>query len=281
MTLEREFTRAIKIRVGNQSSWPAPPVEWIGHAGEIRSVIYSPNGARVVTGSGDKTIRIWDPESGAIVGEPLTGHNEGVTSVAYSPDGRHIISGSDDSTIRTWDAETGAPVGDPLEGHIDWVRSVAYSPDGRHIISGSEDYTIRIWDADTGAPVGDPLEGHTNSVGSVAYSPDGRHIVSGSDDGTIRTWDAEALTTAQYPSIQPSPCNPTYYRFYAKSNKDGWVKDSEGGLLYWVPHDCRPRVHSPAVMTIPLTSRTGPVSLDFDDFAFGTSWSQIFKRAPS
>ena len=41
----------------------------------------------------------------------------------------------------------------------------------------------------------------------------------------------------------------------------------EGGLLYWVPHDCRKSVHSPAVMTIPLTSRKGTVSLDFDDFA--------------
>ena len=63
--------------------------------------------------------------------------------------------------------------------------------------------------------------------------------------------------------------------------KDGWAKDSEGGLLYWVPHDCCEGLHSPAVMTIPLTSRNRSVSLDFDDFAFGTSWSQIFKSAPS
>ena len=111
----REFTRAIKVRRGNQSSWPAPPVIWTGHTGSILSVVYSPNGARVVTGSSDKTIRIWDSESGAIVGEPLTGHSNGVDSVAYSPDGRHIISGSYDRTIRIWDAETGAPVGNPLD----------------------------------------------------------------------------------------------------------------------------------------------------------------------
>src|SRR5258706_590204 len=172
------FTRAIKMRVGNQSSWPAPPVEWTGHTGAIMSVIYSPNGARVVTGSSDKTIRIWDVESGATVGGPLTGHNGGVNSVAHSPDGPHIISGSFDCTIRIWDAETGAPVGDPLEGHTHWVVSVAYSPDGQHIISGSCDCTIRIWDAEAGAPVGGPLE--TDTVRSVAYSPDGRHIISGS-----------------------------------------------------------------------------------------------------
>ncbi len=79
--------------------------------------MYSPNGAQVVTGSSNKTIRIWDVESGATIGEPLMGHNREVYSVAYSPDGQNIISGSDDSTIRIWDAETGAPVGDPLEGH--------------------------------------------------------------------------------------------------------------------------------------------------------------------
>jgi hypothetical protein len=62
---------------------------------------------------------------------------------------------------------------------------------------------------------------------------------------------------------------------------DGWVRDSEGGLLYWVPHECRSSVHSPALMTIPLTSRNRSVSLDFDDIAFGTSWTQIFKSAPS
>ena len=63
-------------------------------------------------------------------------------------------------------------------------------------------------------------------------------------------------------------------------DKNGLVKDSEGGLLHSVPHEFRRGVHSPAVMTIPLTSRKGTVSLDFDDFAFGTSWSQIFKSGP-
>jgi hypothetical protein len=200
---------------------------------------------------------------------------DSVWSVAYSPDGQHIISGSYDRTIRIWDAETGAPVGDPLEGHTDWVQSVASSPDGRHIISGSDDSTIRTWDAEAHTAAGKPLGEHTHSVQSIAYSPDGKHLVSGSYDNTTRVLDA-----FPYPSIRPSSCNPTHPSFCAKPDKDGWVKDSEGGLLYWVPHDCRKRVHSPAVMTIPLTSRKGTVTLDFDDFAFGTSWSQIFKSAP-
>ena len=241
-------------------------------------MVYSPNGARVVTGSKDKTIRIWDAESGAIVGEPLTGHKEAVNSVAYSRDGRHIISGSSDRTIRIWDAETGAPVGNPLVGHTNSVVSVAYSPDGRHIISGSHDRTIRIWnnEADTATGKSRSLEDHTYSVQSTASSSAKKHIVSESYANTTRVLDA-----FPYAPIRPSSCNPMYPSFYAKPDKDGWVKDSEGGLLYWVPHDCRAALHSPAVLTIPLTSPDRSVSLDFDDFAFGTSWSQIFMRAPS
>jgi WD40 repeat protein len=131
----REFTRAIKIRVGHLLSWPTPPFKWTGHTGGVACVSYSPTGSRIVTGPTDKTIRIWDAESGAVVVGPLT-HNGEVTSVAYSPGGRHIISGCWDQTIRMWDAETGAAVGNPLFEYKSLVSSVAFSPDGRHIISG-------------------------------------------------------------------------------------------------------------------------------------------------
>jgi len=241
----------------------------------VRSVAYSPDGQHIISGSEDSTIRIWDAETGAPVGNPLEGHIGLVESVAYSPDGRHIISGSFDRTIRIWDAETGAPASDPLEGHTGSVGSVAYSPDGRHIISGSDDKTIRTWKAEAHTAAGKPLGGHTHSVQSTAYSPNREHLVSESYDNTTRVLDP-----FPYPSIRTSFCDPRHPNFCAKPDQDGWVKDSEGGLLYWVPHYCRKSVNSPAVMTIPLTSRKGTVILDFDDFAFGTSWTQIFKSAP-
>src|SRR5258708_947383 len=106
-TFSAEFTKGIKMQRGKLLSGQAPPLEWIGHSGPVTCTSYSPNGRHVVSGSEDNTIRIWDAESGAAVGEPLTGHAEGVSSVAYSPDGRHIVSGSSDNTIRIWDAESG------------------------------------------------------------------------------------------------------------------------------------------------------------------------------
>src|SRR5260221_209745 len=177
-TISAGLTKTIKMQRGKLLSWPAPPLEWIGHSGPVICLSYSPNGRHVVSGSYDNTIRIWDTKTGVAVGEPLTGHIQSVRSVAYSPDGRHIVSGSADNAIRIWDAKTGGAVGEPLKGHAKSVSSVAYSPDGRHIVSGSEDNTIRIWDAETGAAVHEPLKGHTEGVSFAAYSPDGRHIIS-------------------------------------------------------------------------------------------------------
>jgi len=87
------------MQSGELMSWPAPPLQWIGHTGGINCIRYSPHGSHIVTASHDKTIRIWDAEIGVVVGEALRGHTESVNSVACSPDGQHIISGSYDNTI--------------------------------------------------------------------------------------------------------------------------------------------------------------------------------------
>src|SRR5258708_72239 len=166
------FTKSIKMQTGKLLSWPAMPLKWIGHDGPVTCVHYSPNGKYIISGSIDKTIRVWDAEIGAPVGEPLMGHTDSVRSLAYSPDGRHFISGSKDMTIQMWDGETGVIVGQPLKGHTSGVWSIAYSPDGQRIASGSYGSTIRIWDAETRIAAGKPLNGHTSTVWSVAYAPD-------------------------------------------------------------------------------------------------------------
>ncbi|KIM24750.1 hypothetical protein M408DRAFT_317021, partial [Serendipita vermifera MAFF 305830] len=148
------------------------------------------NGKRIVSGSWDKTIRVWDAETGQTILGPLQGHRDEVKSVSFSPDGKRIVSGSKDQTIRVWDAVTGQTVLDPLQGHSHWVLSVSFSPDGKRIVSGSWDKTIRVWDAETGQPVLGPLEGHSLWVNSVLFSSDGKQIVSSSCDKTIRVWDA-------------------------------------------------------------------------------------------
>ena len=70
------------------------------------SVAFSTDGKQVVSGSMDKTVRIWDAESGKTITGPFEGHTDGVVSVAFSPDGNQVVSGSWDKTVRIWDTET-------------------------------------------------------------------------------------------------------------------------------------------------------------------------------
>ena len=171
-----------------------------------------------------------------------------------------------------WDAETGSAVGVPFEGHTDMVRSVAYSPNGGHIISGSLDGTIRVWDARAPSAVSDPLEGHSDQLQSTAYSPD--------------FWTAPSAPTTQ--AIQDSSSvpirgSPTDAKilpdFRRRPDQDGWVRDPKGGLLYWVPDDCLIALRSSAHLVIPLTPNIRTVLLNFDNFVFGTSWTEIFVGA--
>jgi len=135
----------LSIQTGKAMNWPALMYIFVAHADSVGSVAFSPDGKRIVSGSDDNTIRVWNAETGAVVSGPFEGHTRSVNSVAFSPDGKRIVSGSWNKTIRVWNAETGAVVSGPFEGHIGSVNTVALSPDGGCIVSGSVDETIRVW----------------------------------------------------------------------------------------------------------------------------------------
>lgn len=100
----------------------------------------------MASGSADQTVRLWDFNTGEMVGRPLLGHTRVVEFVAFSPDSRFIAATSDDRIVRICDVKIGAPVAELMKGHGSLVMSVAFSPDGRRIASCSTDYTVRIWD---------------------------------------------------------------------------------------------------------------------------------------
>ena len=102
-----------------------------------RAAAFSPDGARIVSGSGDSTVRVWDAASGAEL-LVLRGHEGCGHAAAFSPDGARIVSGSDDETVRVWDAASGAELL-VLRGHEGAVGRPAFSPDGARIVSGSDD----------------------------------------------------------------------------------------------------------------------------------------------
>jgi WD40 repeat protein len=172
--------------------WDTNTIEMVasfeGHRNDVFCVAYSPDGSRLASGSRDCEIRIWNANTGKMVGKPLVGHNDYVRSITFSPDGKQIASGSSDRTVRIWDVQTGQTIGEPLRGHANYVFSVAWSPNGYLLASGSDDHTIRLWDIQTRHQLF-TLQGHSSAVASVAFSPDGSNLASGSYDGTIRLWD--------------------------------------------------------------------------------------------
>jgi len=125
-----------------------------GHQQEIYALDFSADGKYLASGSGDRTVRIWDmttPPSMTsatqtlVISQPVGMPDAGVTSVMFSPDGQYVAAGCLDWTVRLWDVRTGASV-QVLKGHGDSVYSVAWTPDGTGMISGSLDKTMRYWD---------------------------------------------------------------------------------------------------------------------------------------
>lgn len=130
------------ICYGRSIHWPSQQASLVGHDDCINCAAFSSDGRRIVSGSSDRTIRLSDAETGALLGEPLRGHDDSINCVAFSSNGKHVVSCWGDRAVRLSDADTGVPVGDPLQGHGDSVASVAFSLDGRRIVSGSSDCTL-------------------------------------------------------------------------------------------------------------------------------------------
>ncbi len=124
-----------------------------GHEQDIYSLEFSRDGRILVSGSGDRTARIWDWQSLRCLHElrinDVDQQDLGVTSVATSPDSRLVAAGSLDKVVRVWDAHTGQLL-ERLEGHKDSVYSVAFMPDGKTLVSGSLDKTLRMWQLGAG-----------------------------------------------------------------------------------------------------------------------------------
>jgi WD40 repeat protein len=213
---------------------PSPDAEGELHrlaqlAGPVRALALMPDGRRLLTGGYDKTVRLWDVQSGQELCR-CEGHAE-VSAVAPAADGRRALSVGKDRLVREWDLETGQERR-YFEGHRADLNSVASSPDGRFAVSGGNEHALRLWDlaagkevqaipADRGAecgyglavapdgrrlvcgtctaplllfdlPDGKLLHRISNlkaPVRAVAFSGDGRRFLAGDADGTLRLWD--------------------------------------------------------------------------------------------
>lgn len=167
-----------------------------GHSGEVRSLAFSPDGNFIVTGSQDKTVKLWRIDG--ILIRTFEGHDAEVQSVAFSPDGTCIASGSRDKTVKVWRARNGALL-HTLKGSADGIFSVAFSPDGRSVAGGSGHYDpvkIRLWSVQDGKLQG-TISGARYWVNHLVFSRDGKFLAaadsaggaSGKTGAAIRLWN--------------------------------------------------------------------------------------------
>jgi WD40 repeat protein len=175
----------------------------LGHKGGVACVAFDKTGKRLASGSGDKTIIVWDLEKGKPE-QTLKGHQGGVRTLAFAASGK-LASGSDDASIRVWDPATGKEIGAPLTGHSGAVNSVAFLSLGiaelpELLVSGSNDQTVRLWNE--GKPAG-IFRGHANAVSAVAVSPKWGFFASASWDSTIKFW-ASSSTDERFTLTGPT-----------------------------------------------------------------------------
>jgi len=164
--------------------------DWRDGESAVTAMALSPDGKKVVTGSGDGAVRLWDIDTAKVTAK-WTGHAGNVKSLSWNPDGGRVVSGSFDGTARVWDVESGEIIVGPIQAGYD-VDAVFYSPDKSMIATGvvtfPEKEYIKIWDATTGNLV-TKFKGHRYTVTCLAWTADGRTLISGSLGDSIRTWN--------------------------------------------------------------------------------------------
>ncbi len=113
-----------------------------GHINWVKSIVYSKDGTRAVSGGADNSVRLWDITQGKQI-RMYPGHTNQVNCVAFTPDERYIVSGSDDCTVRVFDVESGNQLA-CYRGYSNLITSIDISADGKRAITGSYDRTARV-----------------------------------------------------------------------------------------------------------------------------------------
>ena len=223
-------------RLPDKDSYDPPvylPVETVplkGNTAAVGALVFHPDGKRVISTGVDKSIRVWDLESGSEI-QTFTGHTGWVGSLTFYPDLNKIATSGADGTVRFWDLESSSSerqlpsitgivglliihpdgkrffeggedkivrirdlvTGDILQefkGHGEVVTSGALSPDGAVLVSADTLGKVRVWEVETGAELF-VLDEHYSAVNSIAFSPDGSRFCSSSGEGSVKVWDVK------------------------------------------------------------------------------------------
>ena len=177
-----------------------------GHAADVTSAEFTPDGRFVVTGSWDGTARVWAPSTARSLF--ALGHEGEIHSAKWSSDSQLIVTASSDGSARVWDSN--GNLVSKLVGHRGELMSAEFSPDNSSIVTASRDNTGALWYPSTGHQIA-LLDGHADWVSSASFSPDGNFIVTTSGDYTARLWNRsgkEARTLSHNSKVECAAFSP-------------------------------------------------------------------------
>jgi len=173
----------------DEHQYGVPQKRLDSHSHFITDVVMSSDGNYALSGSWDKTLRLWDLQSGTTT-RLFEGHTKDVLSVAFSADNRQIISGSRDKTVKLWNTLADCKYTIQDEGHTDWVSCVRFSPSTANplIVSAGWDKMVKVWNL-TNCKLKTNHGGHHGYLNTITISPDGSLCASGGKDARAMLWD--------------------------------------------------------------------------------------------
>ncbi|MEX0270623.1 NB-ARC domain-containing protein [Leptolyngbyaceae cyanobacterium UHCC 1019] len=220
---------AIKLWDWQAATWTSLE----GHTDGIWSLALSPDGCTLTSGSGDRTLKCWDVQTGQLL-RTLRGHHNRIWSVAVSPEGHQIASGSEDKTLKLWDSQTGQCLR-TLHGYHNTTFPIAIFPNATSpptLLTFSEDHQVRFWDVQTGH-CQKTLHLPPQDIFHAALSPDAQILASSGLDHTIRLYDLQQET-----SLHQLQGHTAWIRFVAFHPTQPWIASASGDrtLRLWHTH---------------------------------------------
>jgi len=189
LTASRDKTIIMWSLTRDDASFGYPKRILHGHNGFVSDVVVSSDGQFALSASWDKTLRLWDLNTG-LTTRRFVGHTSDVLSVSFSADNRQIVSGSRDRTIKLWNTLGECKFNITEDGHSEWVSCVRFSPNPMNpvIVSAGWDKVVKVWELSK-CKLKTNHFGHTGYISTVTVSPDGSLCASGGKDGITMLWD--------------------------------------------------------------------------------------------